>query len=288
MAAHQAPLSLGFSRQEHWSGLPFPSPMQESVKWKWSHSVVSDSSWSLGLQPTRLLCPWDFPGKSTEVRCHCLVCLPNLLEDYFKNRVAIAQRPENRCGKWAGTKGAQAARATNTITLNPCSKGAAAPPVASGQLPFGHHHCRLQCNQHYWDEFLSKSYLQLQVCCVLSRSVMLYDSLSPHGLYPARLLCPRDFPGKNVTSGLPFPPPGNLPELVSPASQADSLPLCHLGSFSTKRKARNACLWFFVFYGRRLVYNPYCRKKNGNSLTYRRRLRCWVHKDSLLTISTIS
>ena len=26
MAAHQAPPSLGFSRQEHWSGLPFPSP----------------------------------------------------------------------------------------------------------------------------------------------------------------------------------------------------------------------------------------------------------------------
>ena len=29
MAAHQAPPSLGFSRQEHWSGLPFPSPMHE-------------------------------------------------------------------------------------------------------------------------------------------------------------------------------------------------------------------------------------------------------------------
>ena len=29
-AGHQAPLSLGFSRQEHWSGLPFPSPMHES------------------------------------------------------------------------------------------------------------------------------------------------------------------------------------------------------------------------------------------------------------------
>ena len=28
--AHQAPPSLGFSRQEHWSGLPFPSPMHES------------------------------------------------------------------------------------------------------------------------------------------------------------------------------------------------------------------------------------------------------------------
>ena len=29
MAAHQAPPSLGFSRQEHWSGLPFPSPMHK-------------------------------------------------------------------------------------------------------------------------------------------------------------------------------------------------------------------------------------------------------------------
>ena len=44
MAGHQAPLSLGFSRQEHWSGLPFPSPMHESEKWKWSRSVVSDCS----------------------------------------------------------------------------------------------------------------------------------------------------------------------------------------------------------------------------------------------------
>ena len=34
---------LGFSRQEHWSGLPFPFPMHESEKWKWSRSVVSDS-----------------------------------------------------------------------------------------------------------------------------------------------------------------------------------------------------------------------------------------------------
>ena len=31
-AAHRAPPSLGFSRQEHWSGVPFPPPMQESEK----------------------------------------------------------------------------------------------------------------------------------------------------------------------------------------------------------------------------------------------------------------
>ena len=31
-AAHQAPPSLGLSRQEHWSGMSFPSPMHESEK----------------------------------------------------------------------------------------------------------------------------------------------------------------------------------------------------------------------------------------------------------------
>ena len=72
-AAHQAPPSLGISRQEHWSGLPFPSPMYQSEKWKWSCSVVSNSSRPHGLQPTRLLHPWDFPGKSTGVGCHRLL-----------------------------------------------------------------------------------------------------------------------------------------------------------------------------------------------------------------------
>ena len=42
MAAPQDLLSLGFSRQERWSGLPFPSPVHKSEKWKWSRSVVSD------------------------------------------------------------------------------------------------------------------------------------------------------------------------------------------------------------------------------------------------------
>ena len=51
-AAHQAPLSPGFSRQEHWSGLPFPSPVHESEKSKWSCSVVSDlaTPWTVAYQ----------------------------------------------------------------------------------------------------------------------------------------------------------------------------------------------------------------------------------------------
>ena len=90
MAAHQAPQSLGFSRQEHWSELPFPSPMHQSENWKWSRSVASDSSGPHGLQSTRLLRPWAFPGKSTGVGCHRLlrVFVPeacNCLNSFYSN-----------------------------------------------------------------------------------------------------------------------------------------------------------------------------------------------------------
>ena len=37
-----------------------------------------NSSRPHGLQPTRLLRPWDFPGKSTGVGCHCLLCFSTL------------------------------------------------------------------------------------------------------------------------------------------------------------------------------------------------------------------
>ena len=67
--------SLGFSRQEHSSGLPFPSPIHESEKGKGSRSVMPDSSRPHGLQPTRFLIPWALPGKSTGVECHCLLHL---------------------------------------------------------------------------------------------------------------------------------------------------------------------------------------------------------------------
>ena len=36
-------------------------------------SCVSDSLWCYGLQPARLLCQWDFPGKNTGVGCHFIL-----------------------------------------------------------------------------------------------------------------------------------------------------------------------------------------------------------------------
>ena len=39
-AAHQAPLSLGFTRQEHWSGVPSPSPKESWVPKNWCFQTV--------------------------------------------------------------------------------------------------------------------------------------------------------------------------------------------------------------------------------------------------------
>jgi len=115
MAAHQAPPSLGFSRQEHWSGLLFPSPKHESEKWKWSRSVVSHSSWPHGLQPTRLLRPWDFPGKRTRLhqKSPCLhACLvASVMSDSLWLHVAgeaplsmgfSRKNTEVACHSWSG------------------------------------------------------------------------------------------------------------------------------------------------------------------------------------------
>ena len=57
------------ARTLEWVAISFSS----AGKWKGSRSVVSNSSRAHGQQPTRLLRPWDLPGKSAGVGCHCLL-----------------------------------------------------------------------------------------------------------------------------------------------------------------------------------------------------------------------
>ena len=47
MAAYQAPPSLGFSRQEHWGGLPFPSPIRESEVAQSGPTLIAPMDYSL-------------------------------------------------------------------------------------------------------------------------------------------------------------------------------------------------------------------------------------------------
>ena len=48
--------------------------------------MVSDSSRPHGLQPTRLLLPWDSPGKSTGVSCHCPLRYLQQINNFRANR----------------------------------------------------------------------------------------------------------------------------------------------------------------------------------------------------------
>ena len=51
---------------------------------KWKVKVKSLSRvWPPGLQPTRLLRPWEVPGKSTGVGCHCLLPLSNICSCFY-------------------------------------------------------------------------------------------------------------------------------------------------------------------------------------------------------------
>ena len=62
------------ARTLEWVAISFSNAGKWKVK---SANEVAQSCLTLcdlhGLQPTRLLCPWDFPGKSTGVGCHCLL-----------------------------------------------------------------------------------------------------------------------------------------------------------------------------------------------------------------------
>ena len=89
------------------------------------HSVLCNSLWPHGLKPSRLLCPWDFPGKNAGVGCHFLlqgifptqglnqhlpvspalhrqilyhwaICLTLIYVIYLKNKFKTVQKEKNR------------------------------------------------------------------------------------------------------------------------------------------------------------------------------------------------
>ena len=75
MAARQAPSSLGFSRQEHWSGLPFPSPVHDSEK----------VGLKLNLQKTKIMASgpitsWEIDGETVETVSDFILAVPKSLQ----------------------------------------------------------------------------------------------------------------------------------------------------------------------------------------------------------------
>ena len=74
--AHQAPLSMEFSRQEYWSGLPFPSPGDLSDP---GIKLGSPALWADSL-------PSEPSGKSSSclVPCKQMLCFPSIGLDVSK------------------------------------------------------------------------------------------------------------------------------------------------------------------------------------------------------------
>ena len=120
-------------------------------------------------QPTRLLHPWDFPGKSTGVGCHCLLCWALLDNNkmLFDSHFEVAYH----CLHLFVTRVA--------ITFPKC--------IFLYYLP----HFVIFPNISISTLIL----LRVCVCVVLSHSVM-SNSLQSFRLYLARLLCPWDILGK--------------------------------------------------------------------------------------------
>ena len=116
--AHQAPLSMGILQARILEWVAMPSSRGSSQPKDrtqvsliagrfftvWANSVVnclvvSDSLWPHGLQPNRLLRPWDFPSKSTGVGCHCLLWNKNIIDSNWNPHEDIKSifHPEGIC-----------------------------------------------------------------------------------------------------------------------------------------------------------------------------------------------
>ena len=100
MAALQAPLSLGFSRQEYWRGLHFPSSMHESEKWKWSRGAYNFGP--LLWPYLHEMFPWYLWFSWKDLYPFPFYCLPSIslhwsLRKAFLSRLAILW---NSAFKW--------------------------------------------------------------------------------------------------------------------------------------------------------------------------------------------
>ena len=86
------------ARTLEWVAVSFSNAWKRKVKVKLLSRVWPPATpWT---EPTRLLCPWDFPGKSTGVGCHCLLRGPWLLN----SNLMKGGTPCSMCPQRTGSK----------------------------------------------------------------------------------------------------------------------------------------------------------------------------------------
>ena len=153
-------------------------------------------------QPTRLPRPWDSPGKNTGVGCHFLLqCMKGKSENEIAQSYPTLRNPMDCSLPGSSVHGIFQARVLEWGAI-----------AFSTWYPRGFQKSSLM--EMRTD--MNGSPLTVYVCV---HSVV-SDSLQTHGLYPARLLCSWDFPGKNTRMGCHFllqeifPTQGSNPHLL--------------------------------------------------------------------------
>ena len=100
MAAHQASPSLGFSRHEHWSGLPFPSPVHVCILSHFSHVWLCATLWtaanqvplSTGFSRQEYWSGLPFPSPSMQLTsCKMLGWMKHKPESRMPGEISIPQ-----------------------------------------------------------------------------------------------------------------------------------------------------------------------------------------------------
>ena len=203
--------------------------MHESEKWKWSCSVVSDCLRPCGLELTRLLRPWDFPGKSTGAGCHCLLRLLVMREIQIK---IIRHHHESiRMAKLKDKGIKNIAKDAGQLELL---------FLAAGNVKWCNFFGKHFGNFFYFHPVLLRYNWHIYV---LSCSVM-SDSLWPLQTVTHQPFCPH-------WSEMPFPLSGDLP---NPGLNLPLLLLLHWHVDSTTELPGNPHKWHIAVY-KFMVYN---------------------------------
>ena len=107
MTAHQAPLSLGFSRQEYWSGLPFPSPMHACMLSRVSHVRLCETLWtaaheaplSTGFSRQKYWSGLPFPSSKISYRIFKKLTISYPVSSYFIREWSLRKCKDQRRGE---------------------------------------------------------------------------------------------------------------------------------------------------------------------------------------------
>ena len=152
---------------------------------------------SLGLQPARLLCPWDSPGKNTGVDCHSLLQNVFLIQGSNPSLLHCRLFPYRLSYMEDGQPSQTLLKSLGGLRYRGCLKKPEAGPRRVVAVIMTHTGKSRNQDQGTLSIFLLSLPNDFFSCPSSVTSVM-SNSVGPYVRQPSRLLCPRNSPGKRL------------------------------------------------------------------------------------------